>query len=655
MTGRCLSVLAVTVCGLLASITGIASDNAEKVIILGVDGMDPVMLRDLMDHGQAPNLAKLALMGDFMPLGTSVPPQSPVAWSNFSTGMDSGGHGIFDFLGLDRRTLKPFQSTARVLKPVIGPLDVGSLRIPLAPERTVALRAGTVFWEILESQGVHTTMFRIPANYPPLDTGGYAISGMGTPDLLGTSGTFSYFTDDPSVEPGDVSGGVIERVRIDDGFALIQLSGPTNAFDVDSSKTKASLEVFVDPEHPVVLVRSGEQDVLLNEGDWSDWIKVHFEMMSGLVSIPGMIRVYLQQISPHFSLYVSPVNIDPRDAAQPISTPENYAAELAAEAGPFYTQEMPEDTKALSAHVLSPQDFLVQSNLVLEERKRLIRFELQRFTEIPRPKLLFFYFSSVDQRNHMLARHADPTHPFHDPDAPEDLAMAMQRTYAEIDTIVGWVLEELDDSTLLIVMSDHGFASFRRQVNLNSWLERQGYLTLLDTDRRDSVEWLEGINWSKTRAFAIGLNSLYLNVRGRERYGLVDPGERRDLALEIAGKLMEWKDGPDGDSVVTQPVLREEVYSGPYVEEAPDIIVGYARGYRVSWATTSGKVPVSLIEDNIHEWSGDHLMDSRTVPGVLLTNRPVLVKSADLKDLPVSLLANFGIVAPEQMKGRSIF
>ncbi len=655
MTGRCLSVLAVTVCGLLASATGIASDNAEKVIILGVDGMDPVMLRDLMDHGQAPNLAKLALMGDFMPLGTSVPPQSPVAWSNFSTGMDSGGHGIFDFLGLDRRTLKPFQSTARVLKPAIGPLDVGSLRIPLAPERTVALRAGTVFWEILESQGVHTTMFRIPANYPPLDTGGYAISGMGTPDLLGTSGTFSYFTDDPSVEPGDVSGGVIERVRIDDGFALIELSGPTNAFDVDSSKTKASLEVFVDPEHPVVLVRSGEQDVLLNEGDWSDWIQVHFEMMSGLVSIPGMIRVYLQQISPHFSLYVSPVNIDPRDAAQPISTPENYAAELAAEAGPFYTQEMPEDTKALSAHVLSPQDFLMQSNLVLEERKRLIRFELQRFTEIPRPKLLFFYFSSVDQRNHMFARHADPTHPFHDPDAPEDLAMAMQRTYEEIDTIVGWVLEELDDSTLLIVMSDHGFASFRRQVNLNSWLERQGYLTLLDTDRRDSVEWLEGINWSKTRAFAIGLNSLYLNVRGRERYGLVDPGERRDLALEIAGKLMEWKDGPDGDSVVTQPVLREEVYSGPYVEDAPDIIVGYARGYRVSWATTSGKVPVSLIEDNIHEWSGDHLMDSRTVPGVLLTNRPVLVKSADLKDLPVSLLANFGIVAPEQMKGRSIF
>jgi predicted AlkP superfamily phosphohydrolase/phosphomutase len=379
-------------------------------------------------------------------------------------------------------------------------------------------------------------------------------------------------------------------------------------------------------------------------------------MVPGLVEVPGMVRVYLKQIRPHFSLYVSPVNIDPRNPAQPISIPAEYAFELAEASGPFYTQEMPEDTKALSAHVLTPDEFLTQSGLVMGERRRLLRRELQRFRDQGEgSRFLFFYLSSVDQRNHMLARQMDAEHPFHEENTPTNLAEAMRTVYKEVDEMVGWVLEDLDSQTRFVVMSDHGFAPFRRQANLNSWLEQNGYLKLKNPARRADYEWLLGIDWSQTRAFGIGLNSLYLNVSGREKNGIVAPAEREALAREIAARLETWTDPETGEAVVTQPLVREDVYHGPHVAAAPDIIVGYARGYRASWATSTGKIPATLIEDNDKEWSGDHCMDARAVPGVLLSNRPLKAEDANLRDMPVSILHHFGIKAPPQMGGREVF
>ncbi len=639
------------------AVSGVNTAAGQKrMIILGVDGMDPVMLQDFMDAGVLPNFSRLAASGNFMKLGTSVPPQSPVAWSNFITGMDSGGHGIFDFIALDRKTMLPYLSTAKVEKSGREPLTVGSWRIPLSADKTLQMRDGQAFWEILEAHGINTTMFRVPANYPPIESGGKALSGMGTPDLRGSSGTFSFFTDDPAFKPGNVSGGVIQRVNLRNNSTVAHIEGPVNAFKIDSSPTRAEFSVHIDQTNPVALIKAGDSRVLLEVGEWSDWVALDFEFVPGLISSTGMVRFLLKQTQPHLSLYVSPVNIDPRDPAQPIATPVEYAYELAEEAGPFYTQEMPEDTKALSAHVLTPDEFLAQSGLVLDERRRLLHSELGRFRNIPGSALLFFYFSSVDQRNHMLARQMDPDHPFHDADTPQNLALAMRTTYQEIDELLGWVMQELDDDTTLMVMSDHGFAPFRRQANLNSWLEKHGYLVLTNPEKRDGYDWLQGVDWSKTRAFGIGLNSLYLNVRGRDRYGIVPSAGRAALAREIADKLSLWTDGPGGPKVVSQPLLREEIYHGPYVDVAPDILVGYASGYRASWATTSGKVPAGLLEDNDDEWSGDHCMDARVVPGILLSNRPLKTESpADLSDLTVSILTSFGITPPAQMKGSSVY
>ena len=626
----------------------------HKLVVLGIDGMDPKLLRGFMDEGIVPNLKALAESGGFQPLATSVPPQSPVAWSNFITGMDPGHHGIFDFIALDRKTMLPYLSIARVEKSDREPLAIGRWRIPLGSDRTLQLRKGRAFWEILEEQGVPATLFRMPANYPPIASG-RALSGMGTPDLRGTSGTFSYYTDDPGFEPGSVSGGMIHRVALENQTVEASIEGPPNGFLDGAPATQAPFTVHVDPEHPVAEIRIGSERVLLNAGEWSGWLPVSFELVPGLMDVGGIVRFYLKETRPHFRLYVSPVNIDPADPAQLIANPEEYARELFEASGPFYTQEMPEDTKALTHHVLTPSEFLQQSELVLDERRRLLSHELARFQSEQRRGLLFFYFSSIDQRSHMLWRQMDLQHPYHDPDAEQGVREALRTSYVEIDEIVGTVMQTLDDDTTLIVMSDHGFSPFRYQANLNSWLEQNGYLALKNPKKRDSYEWLQGIDWTRTRAFSIGLNSLYLSVQGRERYGIVPQGKRAELAREIADKLHQWVDPGTGLHVVTQAALREEVYHGPHTEHAPDILVGYGSGYRSSWATTTGKIPKGLIEANDREWSGDHCMDSRVVPGVLLSNRKLAGRDSGLQDLTVSILDVFGMSRPEGMPGESVF
>ncbi len=630
------------------------ANTPARMVILGVDGMDPKLLAQYMQEGVVPNLSKLASSGGFMPLETSNPPQSPVAWSTFITGMDPGSHGIFDFLHLDRDTLTPYMSTTRIQGKSLT-LPMGRWRIPLKSPRTELLRQGTAFWELLERNGVHTRLFQIPANYPPVETSGQAISGMGTPDLQGTSGTFTLYTTDPSWKAGTVSGGIIERVTLRDGVGHGRITGPPNPLLESSPNVTADLEVLVDPQNPVALVRVGDGRLLLQQGEWSDWVPVHFDLMPHVSGISGMVRLYLKEVRPHLVLYMTPVNIDPRDPAQAIAAPAKYAYELAEDAGPFYTEEMPEDTKALRAGVLTAHEFLIQTQLVLDERKRLLDAQLRRFAKEPERSLMFFYFSSIDQRHHMLYREADPTDPLRPADIAADLAGAMRDTYRQIDEQVGKVMSAVGENTAIVVMSDHGFSPFRRQVHLNRWLELHGYLRLTDSFNRDNYEWLQGIDWSATRAFAIGLNSLYLNVRGREKHGIVSPEQRAALTAKLAQELGAWVDAENGQKVVTQVTLREQAYNGPFVDDAPDIIVGYAPGYRASWDTTTGKVPLKLIEPNFDEWTGDHCIDSRAVPGVLLSNRPLRARSGGLADLTVSVLGYFGVAPAAGMTGKPMF
>jgi len=647
IAGRFCAVLLAILAALGCCYAQIADGAPARMIVLGVDGMDPDLLRELLDDGDLPNLKALIEMGGFKPLGTSNPPQSPVAWSNFITGMNPGGHGLFDFIALDRDQMTPYLSASTVKPGRFRPIKIGKWRIPISSDQTVLLRNGTAFWELLEEAGSSVTIFRIPANYPPVPTSGDSLSGMGIPDLLGSSGTFTFLSTRPGAASGPVSGGNLAGFEPAGDHLIGKVAGPPNPFLDGAPSLYAELEVYPDPSRHLALVRVGDEEVLLQSGEWSDWLTIHFGIDPGLVSVTGMVRLFLQNVHPYTELYISPVNIDPRNPALPISSPDDYAIRLADVAGPFYTQEMPEDTKALSAHVLSPNEFLQQSALILDERRRLLDLELDRFMHQEGDAFLFFYFSSVDQRNHMMAAYSDIEHPAFSGKAPRVVREAMNNTYREIDSIVGSVVKTLEDNVGLVVMSDHGFSDFHRQAHLNTWLHKHGYLHRKTGTGWVNSEWLSDIDWSKTRAFAIGLNSLYLNVEGREREGIVSPTERLDLARQITSELMEWVDDKTGLPVVTNAVTREEVYRGEYLGNAPDIIVGYGNGYRASWATTKGQTPPDLVEDNLEEWSGDHCVDPEIVPGVLLTNLKLHSDVSQLTDLTVGILDYFGIKPPQ--------
>jgi predicted AlkP superfamily phosphohydrolase/phosphomutase len=408
----------------------------------------------------------------------------------------------------------------------------------------------------------------------------------------------------------------------------------------------------------VALIRGGTRERLAKAGEWTDWIGVEFTMVPALAKVAGMVRIHVKSVHPFLELYVSPVNIDPRSPAQEISAPADYASMLAAHVGPFYTEEMPEDSKALSAHILSAEEYLDQSGVVLKESRRLLDFELRKFVAKADPAFLFFYFSTIDQRHHMMGRHVDPQHPFFAVDSPPRVRASMTETYRQIDRVLGEILGSVGPQAAVVVMSDHGFARFYRQAHLNAWLREAGYLVLRDDAAPVSVEseeWLSGIDWSRTRAFSIGLNSLYINVAGRERHGIVPAAERLDLAHEIADRLRTWTDPENGLPVVTSPSLREEIYRGPMLAAAPDIIVGYGDGYRASWATSKGQTAGELLEDNLDEWSADHCVDPDAAPGVLFANLAMATPAPQLTDLTVGILDYFGVRPVQQMRGVTPF
>ena len=393
--------------------------RAGKVFVLGIDGLDPRLLQQYMDEGVLPNFQALAEEGDFRPLTTTMPPLSPVAWSTFITGMDPAGHGIFDFIHRDPATYTPEFSIARTT-PAGWALSLGSWVIPLQGGSTQQLRQGTSFWELLEEHGVPTTIFRMPVNFPP-HSPGRSLSGMGTPDFLGTQGgTFTVFTTSPPANAAAITGGRFSRVAIFNHRMEARLEGPDNPFrqvEVPSSrggdpvyrspKLGVDFEAFVDPREAVAKLVVQGREFILQEGEWSDWIRLDFEAIPYLVSVSATARFYLKKVRPDFELYVSPMQINPEDPLMPISTPDNWSQELFRELGYFHTQELPEDTKALSGGVLTGREFWEQSQFVYREQMRALGHLLGEFEE----GLLFFYFSSVDQGCHMLWRYTDPDHP----------------------------------------------------------------------------------------------------------------------------------------------------------------------------------------------------------------------------------------------------
>ncbi len=559
--------------------TGCGGGAHRKVIVIGVDGMDPGFVER---HWNAlPNLARLRDDGSFQRLRTTTPPQSPVAWSTFITGLDPGEHGIFDFVHRDPVTKDLFLSTDRTMAPR-WVLSLGEYQLPLSGPRVESLRKGKAFWQTLAERGVPVTIVRMPANYPPLPYGN-ELSGMGTPDLRGTQGTFSFYTDAAGEESRAVSGGLIRRVQIVRNHVALRVEGPPNTLRKDRAFAAVTLDVDVDPERAVARFAVGEEMAVLRQGEWSDWLAADFPLVPHVASVRGMFRVYAKQLKPGFEVYVSPVNIDPEKPALPISQPPSYAGE----AGRFYTQGIGEDTAALRQGVFDLPEFLAQSRLVLKDEQMLLDHALRRY----RDGFLFFYFSSVDQNSHVLwGRHDDELLTF----------------YQAVDRAIGEVRRREPEAALL-VMSDHGFSTFNRAVNLNAWFVAQGLIT---GDRR--------------KAWAAGLNAVYLDGADRE---------------DVRQRLLALRD-PENGRVVVERVSDVQA-TAENRALAPDLVVGYAPGYRASWATGLGESADTVFETNTDAWIADHCINADDVSGVLFLSRGLRAPEPSLKSLSGVILRLF--------------
>lgn len=653
----------------------------KRVLVLGCDGMDPRLVRKLIDENRMPNFAKLEQQGGFKPLETSIPPQSPVAWSNFITGANPGVHGVYDFI---HRDLAPADPNLNVAPRTSTSIDVpppeplfefqvskyqfnSSHLNPFAASQTTTLtRYGVPFWNYLDERGIPIQIYKIPANYPPSESQhGHmcCLAGMGVPDALATLGTYQHFSTEPRAAV-DLGGGRRDRIVKDfkTGTYIATIIGPPNEFLPPSSRTglppklEVELRIYRDPENPSLKIAwtnegvagNEAREIVLNEGDWSDWQEIHFLKTPVGPSLPTMVRFYVQQVHPEIKLYVSPLNFIPTNCAAVISEPPKFVKEIGEAIGPFYTQGFAETFRARHFKDLDDEEYRKQADIVLNESMRMLDYALERYVD----GVLFFYFSSTDLQSHIFWWDSTHPHPFRTEAGAKKYHAVVEHVYERMDEALGKCMASLGDEAAYIVMSDHGFGNFRRQFGLNSWLRENGYL---DSDGKPDL-FFGKTDWSKTRAYGLGINSLYLNLKGRERMGSVEPADRDALLDEITARLLAYEDPSDPDThPVARVYRRDEFYKGPEANNAPDLIIGYNREYRSSWQTGMGGFDRTVVSDNREAWSADHCIAHDFVPGIVLSNRRIMSDAPALIDVAPTILAEFGIPTPASMQGRNMF
>ena len=595
----------------------------------------------MLAAGELPNLARLKAQGGASRVATTSPAQTPVAWSTFATGVNPGGHGIFDFLRRDPATYRPDISLTRH-EPATA----------FRPPRAVNLRRGATIWGELSNQGMPSTVIRCPGTYPAESIRGRMLSGMGVPDLRGGFGTATVYSTDPKTTALEGE----RLIRLDagpDATIRTHVVGPRNPKDRADCECPILIRRDLDARKVSIRLEGAGEPVEVFEGHWSDWLLVSFRM-GPLRTFRGIVRFYLAEVRPEFRLYASPVNYDPSAPPFAISSPPEYSREMAEAIGLFHTTGMVEDHGGLNNHRFDEVAFLDQCETAWQEREAMMVEGLKGFDS----GLFYCLFDTPDRVQHMFWRFRDPGHASLGGKAPDPRwSQVIEDQYRRSDVMVGLALDHADDDTLVIALSDHGFGPYRREVHLNAWLREQGLLTLKPGLEPGAAagDLLMGIDWSRTRAYAVGLGGIYLNLQGRERDGVVAADEAPALRSKIADELVRLADPTTGTAAIRRVPTREALYSGPYAGEAPDLTVHFARGYRASSSTSMGGVAATVIEDNKSKWSGDHIIDPDLVPGVLFMNRPFRGERARLLDLAPTILSALGMAPPVAMEGSSLF
>jgi predicted AlkP superfamily phosphohydrolase/phosphomutase len=579
----------------------------KKVLVLGIDGFDPNIMEAMMGEGELPAFAKLAAEGFYSPLKTVNPPQSPVVWTSIATGCIPAEHGIFDFLHSDPETYLPYLS---ILK-----CEGARYRSPYNIK---------TFWESASAAGIPSTIIRWPVTFPPKPVKGNVLAGLGVPDIRGTLGTYSLFTTDPGVDKTDKKGNIV-HVQVKNGTIVTDLAGPILA-TVSGQKditTPLIIELLADG----IACSLGNAKISLREGLWSDWIPIKFSL--GLMrSVKGICKMHLRSIRPVFSLYTTPIHVDPASYSFPISAPYDFAQDLQIEMGNAYaTLGMPEESNALNDGVIDEDAFLLHADALMQERDTMLNLALSRFKE----GILACVFDTTDRVQHMFWRFMDTSHPLYDAKMADKYRDVIPSYYRRMDKIVARMMGRISDDTLVLICSDHGFSSFRKEVHLNAWLAQNGFMTL-HTGQTECMGLFHNVRWPGTKAYAVGFNSIYLNRTGREKEGIVSAGTMESTKKELCDKLNTLMD--NGVKVINKVHAANESSGGQRLLHEPDLIIGYHQGYRSSSQSAIGQIKDGpIIENNLKKWSGDHCWEAESVPGIFFSNKKGLPSNISVLDI----------------------
>ena len=694
-----LYILLVAACSLLACSQG-GPMLSKRVVVFGVDGLDPEMLQERIDRGIMPNFARLQGQGaTLQSLQTSWPPQSPVAWSNFISGVNPGKHGLYDFIHVNRDNYS-IESSMVETDDVGMSLSLFGYDLPLTGGESRSTRQFPAFWEVMSEEGIPVYVHRMPAAYPLTESEAVVFPDMGTPDLVGALSGVAYLFTENDKQSARVSDSYrVEKINLKRRNpnlwkASSRIYGPSDTLvNVDDLKeqqdtalanndfaeanrianeirraqeTFTPIELMVDQtgEEPVLAINIDGSYATAKLGEWSAWTPIEFSMLGGLVPVPGYTRFRFVSENP-FEVYAVPVQFDPWAPVSPISTPDDAAADLADAIGPYFTQGFADAYKAYKGGVLDTSGFINESDMVLEERIKMMHYGLDQIDNTG--GLLFLYTGSLDMRCHMLWHTSDELHP-HQEEHGEYLGVPYEeqidRVYTQVDSMLGELVarvslmeEKWGEEIEIIVMSDHGFAPFRRKMHVNDWLVDEGYLVLKSGYDKTSSLGLAGeeIDWEQSRAYAVGFNGIILNRIGREPSGIVKESEAENLLEEIAGKLYNLKDGET--KIFTSIKKATEVFNGPMLDYAPDLQLGFNVGYGASDECATGAITgEGVIVDNDSRWSGSHLMDPELVRGVIFSvqGREYL-KDPALEDITATLYKMFAVSPPEEIDGEPLF
>jgi len=657
----------------------------QRVFVIGFDGMDPTLARKWMDEGKLPNLKALADEGVFSRLGSTQPSESPTAWASFATGVNPGKHSIYDFLVRDLATYFPDFNMIRKEPPKF----LWGL-IPTQKPRLFSTRGGTSFWKTASADGIESVVLTVPVTFPPEEMHhGEMLGGLPLPDVRGTLGTFYYWaTDLSSYEEGNTEfGGFLKRLLFDAGVSETVLKGPESPIlkqEEAALKAKKKAGSLSDEEQArldelatgkdiniPMTVRwtegAGRADIeiqghrlSLKAGDWSEWIPLTFKV-NFLVRVHGMTQFHVSQADRELRIYASPVNLDPRNPPIPISKPDSFSADLAGKIGLYRTLGWAESAdKPLNEGRLDEAEFLYDSDRAFDDREKIILENLKRVDW----DLFVAAIETTDRISHMMWRLIDPRHPMYDAALAAKYGDSIEKVYRRADDFVGRLRQKVPKDAVFMVMSDHGFHSFRREVNLNTWLVQNGYMVVHGQSTEKSLQdlfgrgkFFEGVDWSQTKAYAVGLGQIYFNLRGRESQGIVSSGqEYRELQEEIRAKLMPLTDPETGERIFQDVYKRDDIYEGEYIQMAPDLQVGFLDGYRVGWQDTLGTIRRAVVENNNRKWSGDHCATATEIShGVFFCNRKIANPAPHIMDLAPSVLKLLEAEVPADYDGKTLW